>query len=289
MSFARQAVFRRAGKDPGAGTRIGSHSNPHTAAIGNQALQRLRMGGASTPERRCSCGAGAASGGECTACRRKRESAMGDAAVAPMARGVDGPDHAPERGPDDERPLSSPMAVGATTPDGVDLGPTDTSKNVCQSRFWATTSVQRNTAAAAQGRQDITFRAANAGTTDEVSCDCGCPVYRHWIKGYWRLGSATAAKRYDISSCGNPLTINESSLTEEYTTCIGDNDANACRWAYADAPGLTGLTDGTYVELHYDFVYQIWDRCQGRSVAAARRSLDISGDTAPRTITWSVG
>jgi hypothetical protein len=183
---------------------------------------------------------------------------------------------------------SVPRPQGATTPDGIDLGPTDATKNVCHSRFWATTSVDQNTTTAASGRQDITFRNASTGSAEGVSCDCGCPVYRHWIKGYWRTGSAAAAKRHDITSCGNALTISESALTEEYTSCIGDNDPAACRWAYADAPGWSsGLADGTYVELHYEFVYQIWDRCQGRSVAAAKRTLDISGDTAPRTITWT--
>jgi hypothetical protein len=189
-----------------------------------------------------------------------------------------------------EDAVSVPPPQGATTPDGVDLGPTDATRTVCASRFWATTGVAQNTATAAQGVQTITFRAASAGEQEGLTCDCGCGVYRHWIKGYWRRGSATAAKRYNVTSCGHPLAINEATLSEEYTSCIGDNDPDACRWSYTDAPGwANGLANGTYVELHFEFVYQIYDRCQHRSIAAARRTLDISGANAPRTITWTEG
>jgi hypothetical protein len=115
-------------------------------------------------------------------------------------------------------------------------------------------------------------------------------VYRHFIKGFWRSGSATAAKQFGITSCGNALTINESTFTEEFTTCIGDNDADACRWAYADAPGWQGgLTDGNFVQLHYSFRYQIWDACNNRSVAISGRTLDIRGTNSPRIVRWSGG
>ena len=170
----------------------------------------------------------------------------------------------------------------------MQLGPTDTTKALCQSQFRATTSVWSNSATAASGRQDISFEGANTGQSGTEACDCTCGVYRHWIKGYWRTGSATAAKRHDISSCGHPLTISETALTEEFTSCIGDNDPAPCTWRYADAPGWSsGLAAGTYVELHYEFVYQLWDRCRNRSVAAAGRTLDISGSTSPRTVRWT--
>src|SRR5262249_6164075 len=145
---------------------------------------------------------------------------------------------------------SIPPPNGATTPDGVDLGPTDTTKRGCAHHFFARTSVDQNTATAAAGRQDITFRANSSGNWGGVPCDCGCLVYRHFIKGFWRSGSAAAAKQHNITSCGNALTINESTFTEEFTTCIGDNDADACKWAYADAPGWSsGLSNGNFVQL----------------------------------------
>jgi len=189
---------------------------------------------------------------------------------------------------DEQRAQSVPPPDGATTPDGVELGPTDTTKRGCAHHFLASTSVNLNSATAASGRQDITFRGNNSGTEGGVACDCSCLVYRHFIKGFWRSGSATAAKQHNIRSCGNPLTISETGFTEEFTTCIGDNDADACRWAYADAPGWSsGLTDGTFVQVHYAFRYQIWDACNNRSVAIAGRTLDISGSTSPRTVSWS--
>jgi hypothetical protein len=291
MMHARETTrIRTEDSQRGAAARPRAGNAERSPALGNQALLRALLGASGSKP--CNGGGHVSlAGGECPECRDslEHEHAPSSSGGAPAPRGTE--ELAQSPAPDEwEFGPSVPMPQGATTPDGVDLGPTDTTKNVCHSRFWATTSVHRNTTTAAQGRQDITFRAASSGETEGLSCDCGCPVYRHWIKGYWRTGSPTAPKQYGISSCGHPLTINESSLREEYTSCIGDNDANACRWAYADAPGWSsGLADGTYVELHYDFVYQIWDRCQGRSVAAASRSLDISGDRAPRTITWSGG
>lgn len=198
-----------------------------------------------------------------------------------------------EAGPEEEVAAapsaeSVPPPNGATTPDGVDLGPTDTTKRACAHHFHARTSVQANTATAAAGRQDITFRANNTGRRGGADCDCGCLVYRHFIKGFWRTGSARAAKRHDITSCGNALNISEDSFTEEFTSCIGDNDADACKWAYADAPGWNaGLADGTFVQLHYRFRYQIWDACNNRSVAISGRTLNIRGSTSPRTVSWS--
>lgn len=181
-----------------------------------------------------------------------------------------------------------PPPNGATTPDGVDLGPTDATKRGCAHHFAAATRVQQNNATGAAGRQDITFRGNNTGQEEGKPCDCSCLVYRHFIKGFWRSGSATAAKQYGITSCGNALTINESTFTEEFTTCIGDNDADACRWAYADAPGWqSGLVDGNFVQVHYSFRYQIWDACNNRSVAISGRTLDISGANSPRTVRWS--
>lgn len=184
----------------------------------------------------------------------------------------------------------SPRIQRANTPDGVNLGPTDNTKSFCLKprTFHATTSVDRNTATGARGRQEIRFEGLNTGRQDGKNCDCGCGLYRHWVRGYWRSGSATAAKKHNVTSCGNALNMSENAWTEEHTSCIGDNDADACKWSYGDFPGWrSGLADGMYVELHYGFKYQIWDHCRNRSIAQAIRTLDISGDTAPRTITWS--
>ena len=136
--------------------------------------------------------------------------------------------------------------------------------------------------------QRIAFEGENSGARNSRRCACSCGLYRHWIKGYWRWGSATATKQFGISSCGNSLTMNETDYIEEHTSCIGDNDPDACKWSYGDAPGWSsGLADGTYVELRYDFLHQIWDRCQGRAVTSLSKTLNISGSTAPRSITWT--
>ena len=279
-------------------------------------------------QRKCACGGASGFNGGCENCEASRlrgetslrsaptltagPSLVPSAAVAPEINTSDSetegdghdfaeiPINSPEETEEEETPAQEttapqtgptvPPPNGATTPDGVDLGPTDTTKRGCAHHFHARTSVAQNDATGAAGRQDITFRADNSGTRGGKPCDCSCLVYRHFIKGFWRSGSATAAKQHNITSCGNALTINERTFTEEFTTCIGDNDADACKWAYADAPGwLSGLTDGTFVQLHYGFRFQIWDACNNRSVAISGRTLDIRGSTSPRRIRWSGG
>lgn len=177
-----------------------------------------------------------------------------------------------------------------TTPDGVDVGPTDRSKTFClkAGTFNQTFGVQSNTATAAVGVQRMTFEGESSGDRDGAACDCSCGLYRHWIRGFWRWGSATSTKNHNVSSCGNNLNMSETDYKEEYTSCIGDNDPSACKFAYGDAPGWSsGLANGTYVQLRYDFLHQVWDRCQGRSVATSTKTLNISGNTAPRSITWT--
>ena len=186
--------------------------------------------------------------------------------------------------------IGVPQIQLANSPDGINLGPTDSSKAFCtRQTLWATTGTDTNSTTAAQGLQTITFRANNTGQNeDDKDCDCSCAVYRHWIRGYGRRGSTTSPKIHNIRSCGNSLTISETDWTEEFTSCIGDNDTDACEWEYSDAPGFSGgLSDGTYAEVHFDFKYQIWDSCRNRSVAQAIRYLRITGDRAPRSITWS--
>jgi len=177
------------------------------------------------------------------------------------------------------------------TPGGVSLGPTDKTKTFClkPGSFTVTTGIGSNTVSSATGRQDMKFEGLSTGKQDGKTCSCDCGLYRHWIKGYWRSGSATAAKQYNVTSWGRNLTINESTFTEEYTSLAPEHDPDPCKWHYNDFPGWrSGLSDGSYVELQYTFKYQIWDRCQGKSVATApQKTLNISGDKRPRVITWT--
>ena len=176
-----------------------------------------------------------------------------------------------------------------TTPDGVPLGPTDTKKAFClkSCSFYSTNGKYKNEAQAAQ---EIVFEGENTGDDDGKACSCDCGIYRHWIKGYIRDGSPYAPKQYNILSCNHPITINETSYTEEYTSCLGDNASDACKFNYRDGPGYTGpipLSNGKYIEIHNEFKYEIWDQCQGKSVDTHEKTLDISGDTAPRSIVWT--
>jgi hypothetical protein len=99
---------------------------------------------------------------------------------------------------------------------------------------------------------------------------------------------ANTPKIHNLSSCQHALSIQEGTHTEEYTTCIGDNDPDKCKWRYSDGPGATsGLSDGIYIRVNHPFKYEIWDACQGKSVVTKQATLSIEGDKAPRTISWS--
>jgi hypothetical protein len=184
------------------------------------------------------------------------------------------------------------------------------------------TSVHTNTDAAAQGKQVITFAGLSRGRQDGKPCSCECGLYRHWISGFMQVigpdqlataradlaakagapggraaptaqeilnhAIAITPKLYDLQSCQHPLRIQEGAHSEEYTACIGDNDRDRCKWNYGDGPGPTaGLSTGIYVRVSHPFKYEVWDSCQGKSVATKQATLSISGDRKPRTISWS--
>jgi hypothetical protein len=181
--------------------------------------------------------------------------------------------------------------AGAATPDGDTLGPTDNTKRTClgeRSLIWVG-GPDQNTATAATGKSRVT---AHLGTSpgDGADCDCNCGLFRQFIRGFWRSGSPTAPKQFDIGSCNNTITMNESSWTEEHEACNpgGAPVSATCNRTYLDGPGFaSGLSDGTFVELHLDLRYQMWDQCRGRPVATGDRRLRISGDRQPRNITFS--
>jgi hypothetical protein len=179
----------------------------------------------------------------------------------------------------------------ATTPDGDSLGPTNPAKTTClgeRSLIWVG-GPDQNTATAATGKSRVT---ANLGTAPGggADCDCGCGLFRQFIRGFIRIGSPTAPKQFDIGSCGTTITMNESSWTEEHEACNpgGAPVSNTCSRVYLDAPGFSaGLSDGTFVEMHLDLRYQMWDQCKGHPVATGDRRLRISGDRHPRSINFS--
>ncbi|MEP7343054.1 MAG: hypothetical protein ABI977_35330 [Acidobacteriota bacterium] len=233
----------------------------------------------------------------------------------------------PKQKPDNEKgekDKGEKQTAKNTTPDGVDLGPRDKTKAFClkPNSFDVKTSVYANTESGAQGAQVIKFEGLKSGTQDKKACSCDCGAYRHWISGFIQVigpgqismaqaelveemkkkgvpGSPTAQevlsraiaitpKLYDIQSCQKALKIQENAFTEEYTSCIGDNDTDSCKWRYGDGPGATsGLRDGIYIHVKHPFKYEIWDSCQGKSVATKQATIDIEGDKKPRKITWS--
>lgn len=181
--------------------------------------------------------------------------------------------------------------AAATTPDGDSLGPTKPAKTTClgeRSLIWVG-GPDQNTATAATGKSRVTAKLGSP-PGGGANCDCGCGLFRQFIKGFWRSGKPTNPKRFDIGSCGTPIVMNESTWTEEHEACNpgGAPVSAKCDRVYLDGPGFSaGLSDGTFVEMHLDLRYQMWDQCKGHEVATGDRRLRISGDKHPRNITFS--
>ena len=172
---------------------------------------------------------------------------------------------------------------GGTTPDGVDLGPTNDEDICCTSSFSVTKRV-RSTTTSAQGIHVVTWTAKDSGEKNGKCCEADCCLYRQHVKGHWRT-SKGGSKRYTLSSCGN--VINMENWVEEYTSCIRGGTPTNRR--YTDGPGWgSGLADGVYREFHLEFKYRLWDTCQGRWESSSDTgTLDISGDKHPRSITYN--
>jgi hypothetical protein len=237
---------------------------------------------------------------------------------APVEKGTPNPTPQPAEAKAEEEPAQ------ATTPDGTSLGPTNRAKKFClkADTFNVETGIHTNSANAAQGSQVITFEGLNTGKQDKKDCSCDCGLYRHWISGFTQVvgpdavdrllaamteerrragkpgtptrqealnaAIALTPKKHAVNSCRHPLTIQEGTFTEEYISCIGDKDSHQCKWKYGDGPGAdAGLRDGIYIHVNYPFQYEIWDSCQGKSVKKKQATVDIKGDTSPRSITWT--
>jgi hypothetical protein len=179
------------------------------------------------------------------------------------------------------------IEVVAQTPDGNALGPTDPTHRGCLgNRFFFRKAGTVNTTTAAQGISAVTATLGQP-PADAADCSCGCGLFRQFIRGFWRAGTPTSAKQFSIGSCGNAITMNETTFTEEFVNCVtgGLPIGPGCSRVQADAPGAAaGLTEGTFFQMHLVLRYQMWDQCRGRSLGMADHVLDISGSNSPRTI-----
>jgi hypothetical protein len=75
-------------------------------------------------------------------------------------------------------------------------------------------------------------------------------------------------------------------LLRTFPERIADNDRDPYKWEYADAPGFSsGLREGSFVDLQYDLKHELLEGCQDRQVTIGYKTLKISEDQAPRSIT----
>jgi hypothetical protein len=177
----------------------------------------------------------------------------------------------------------------ATTPDGNSLGPTDRAHRGCLgNNFFFSGGVAANSTTAARVHSVVTAHLGQP-PKDAANCSCGCGLFRQFIRGFFRLGSPTSAKQFNIVSCGNPLTLSENSFTEEFVNCItaGVPIGPGCSRTQNDFPGAAGISEGTFVQVHLVLRYQMWDQCRGQSLGVADHVLDIKGSRSPRTITFT--
>jgi hypothetical protein len=184
-------------------------------------------------------------------------------------------------------------AAPAATPDGNSLGPTDAAHEACLgTRFFFSGGAGANTTTSATGRSRVTAR-LGAPPKDAADCSCGCALFRQYVRGFVQLGSPTSPKVSPLTtgSCPpNTITLSENTFTEEFENCNpgGSPLGPGCERTYLDGPGFgSGLSEGTFVHLHFVLRYQIWDQCRGRSLGMADHVLDISGSRHPRRITFT--
>ena len=78
---------------------------------------------------------------------------------------------------------------------------------------------------------------------------------------------------------------NEKIYAEELTKCIDKKDPNPCKWHYQDNPGLK-IIPGIFLQINFDFKYEVWDTCQGKVVEQKFKSLRVKGSNVPRQINW---
>jgi len=177
----------------------------------------------------------------------------------------------------------------ATTPDGNSLGPTDHAHRGCLgNNFFFSGRVAANSTSAARAHSVVTAHLGQP-PKDAANCSCGCGLFRQFIRGFFRLGTPTSAKQFNIVSCGNPLTLSENSFTEEFVNCVtgGVPIGPGCSRTQNDFPGAAGISEGTFVQVHLVLRYQMWDQCRGQSLGVADHVLDIKGSRSPRTITFT--
>ena len=214
----------------------------------------------------------------------------GDAAPAPATPGDESADY--RELTEAEKAAITVHGQAATTPDGNALGPTDPAHRGCLGTdFFFARGADINTVTEAHGHSIVTAR-LHEPPGQAADCSCGCGLFRQFIRGSLQLGSPTSApvSPFVIGSCApNTITLTANTFTEEFVNCVtgGVPIGPGCSRTQGDIPGLSGLSEGTFVHLHFVLRYQMWDQCRGTSLGIADHVLDISGSRSPRRITFT--
>jgi len=233
----------------------------------------------------------------------------------------DTPTDAGKSGTAEKQPANSDKAAKNTTPEGIDLGPTNPKRAFClkPGSFTVQTGHVPDKGFA-KGTHIIQFEGLKDGKSDGKPCSCECGVYRQWISGtaevigakeltetraqltqemqkkdpkktptdaeVLRAAEPKAHKITSIGSCKNALTLKENDFSEEAISCTVQSK-DPCIKKFIDQPGADGaLPEGLYINVQYRFKYEIWDACQGKSVRTQTSRLSIEGSKDPRPVTW---
>lgn len=219
-----------------------------------------------------------------------------------------------------------PPAAGRPRPRSLFQTPTNVSKDhrvrfsknksVClvPDSFNVETRICRNNADRATGFMAISFQgrgktrwyggtkqpfaAGERETTDGKVCDCDCLLYRQFIRAvaFQRMSGAAAFQRIATLTSGaipGGLPANsqwhreDSPIYGGQCDCVANYDG--CERRYCDEPGFLSGLRGSEVLLRYNFLLQVWDMCEQKSVRERRLTLTIAGDAPPRVIEWDPG
>ena len=246
--------------------------------------------------KRCACGRPMGPTGECAECRRRSlAGAENRESAAPE-----------ERSPEFDR------SKATAADEGVRFFAGRKTACLAPGGMQITLGSAQNDDSAALGNIDVLYKGIGrtryideSGTArlfargrrikspDKKTCDCDCMMYRQFLRGVAKVKPADQAEFQPVTqiTSGKYTRTLDGSWFEEDVSTICQNPLHGCdRGPCVDRPGITeNATPGIDVAIRYNFLMQVWDRCQQKAVEEQKHTLTILGNKPPRVIEWKDG
>ena len=267
--------------------------------------------------KRCSCGRPKGPAGECAECQRRSSAAKNSGsssqstadqqASMQFAGAANG-----ENSAAGERPPEFDTSSATAAAEGIRFFAGRKTACLSPEGLQITLGTAQNDGSVATGQIDVSYKGTDrtryiddSGTArlfargkrikgeDNKTCDCDCMMYRQFLRGVARVKTAGQPDFQPMTqiTSGKYTGTLDGSWFEEDVSTICKNPLHGCgRGPCIDRPGITeNAAPGTDVLIRYNFLMQVWDRCQKRPIEERKHTLTIRGDTPPRSIEWSDG